>query len=97
MNKQHEYYYPEMVEPEIGENLDYYNWGTLLPSEPEVLIDSGDGWEVYKRGNFKDYSIVFPLASRGIHPPEWSSSYPIRYSRHGWWSQRSAGLREPTL
>jgi len=71
-----------MVEPEVGENQDYYDWGTLLPWEPEVLIDSGDGWEVYKRGKFEGYSIVFPLSSRGIHPPEWLSRLVEAYPDH---------------
>jgi len=82
MNKKHEYRYPDMVEPEVGENQDYYDWGTMLPGETEVLIDSGNGWEVYKRGNFEGYSIVFPLASRGIHPPEWSSRIVEAYPDH---------------
>ena len=64
--------FPEMVAPEQGEDISYWDWGTLLPDEPEVLIAEGEYWTVYKRGDFKDYSIVFPLSGGAIFPPDWS-------------------------
>jgi len=63
---------PDWAAPEQGEDLNYWNWGTLLPNEPEVLIEEGDSWIVYKRGDFKDYSIVFPLSGGAIFPPDWT-------------------------
>ena len=62
---------PGWAVPEQGEDLNYWNWGTLLPNEPEVLIEEGDSWAVYKRGDFKGYSIVFPLDNGGLFPPDW--------------------------
>ena len=64
--------YPDLMGPTLGEDLSYFDWGTLLPEEEEVLIDSGDGWAVYKRGDFDSGSILFALADRGIHHPDWS-------------------------
>jgi hypothetical protein len=61
--------YPELFEPEPTEDLSYWNWGTLLPDKPEILIGEGNGWAAYKRGVFEDYSIVFPVTSKGVSPP----------------------------
>jgi hypothetical protein len=80
-----------MKEPEPTEDLSYWNWGTLLPDEPEVLIGEGKGWAAYKRGDFRDFYIVFPLSSKGlhpplgalgIHPPDWSSRIAEVYPDH---------------
>jgi len=63
--------FPEMVAPEQGEDISYWDWGTLLPEEKEILIAEGEYWTVYKRGDFKDYSIVFPLSGGAIFPSDW--------------------------
>ena len=63
--------YPGMVEPDLGEDLTYFDWGSLLPEEEEVLIAEGDGWAAYKRGAFEGYSVLFALSPRGIHAPGW--------------------------
>lgn len=72
--------YPELMEPKLGENLDYFDWGFLLPNEQ--LIASGDGWEAYCRGDFEDYSVLFALSDRGIHSPEWKDRLVEVYPDH---------------
>lgn len=75
--------HPAMLEPEVGENLEYWDWGTLLPNKDEELIAEGDGWAAYKRGNFKGYSILFPLdRADGLHPPTWSNRLVEVYPDH---------------
>lgn len=75
--------YPDLLKPALGEDLSYWDWGTLLPDDPEVLIAEGDGWAAYKRGNFEGYSIVFPLdRAGGLHPPEWSNRLVEVYPDH---------------
>ena len=74
--------YPDMLEPELDEDLSYWDWGTLLPNEEEITIGEGEGWVAYKRGSFEGYSILFALSARGIHRPDWRDRLVEVYSNY---------------
>lgn len=74
--------YPSLMEPALGEDLSYFDWGFLLSSDTEKLIDSGDGWKAYSRGDFEGYSVLFALSDRGIHDPEWQDRLVEVYPDH---------------
>ncbi len=74
--------YPVMSDPGLGDNLEVWDWGSLLPDTEERVLDAGEFLEIAIKGNLPSGSIVVSPSARNIFQEGWGTHILRIYNDH---------------